>query len=41
LKWPLRISPRGPITIQSVKNTLERAGRDYVDDSKTVPESLG
>ena len=38
LKWPLRASPRGPVTVQSVKTTLDRAGRDYVDDSKTVPE---
>jgi hypothetical protein len=40
LKWPLRVSPRGPVTIQTVKNILDRAGRDYVDDSKTVLEFI-
>jgi hypothetical protein len=34
LKWPLRASPRGPVTVQAVKNLLDRAGRDYVDDSE-------
>ena len=41
LNWLLSISPRGPITVQSVKKTLDRTGRDYVDDSKTVPELFG
>ena len=41
LKWPLRASSRGPVTVQSVKNTLDRAGRDHVDDSKTLPVFLG
>ena len=40
LKWPLRASPRGPVSVKTVKSILDRAGRDYVDDSKTVPESL-
>lgn len=41
LKWPLRSSPRGPVTVQAVKNILDRAGRDYLGDSKTVTEYLG
>ena len=41
LKWPLRASPRGPVSVKAVKGILDRAGRDYVDDSKTVPEFLG
>jgi len=41
LKWPLRASPRGPVSVKAVKSILDRAGRDYVDDSKTVPEFLG
>jgi hypothetical protein len=41
LKWPLGTSPRGPVTVQSVKKTLDRIGRDYVDDSTMVPEFLG
>ncbi len=36
LKWPFRASPRGPITVQAVKSILVKAGRDYLDDSKTV-----
>jgi hypothetical protein len=41
LKWPLRASPRGPVSVKAVKSILDRTGRDYVDDSKTVPEFLG
>jgi hypothetical protein len=41
LKWPLRSSPRGPVTVQLVKKSLDRAGRDYIDDSKTVSEYTG
>jgi hypothetical protein len=36
LKWPFRVSPRGPITVDAVKKVLDDAGRAYLDDSKTV-----
>ena len=41
LKWPLRASPRGPVSVKAVKNILDQAGRNYLDDSKTVSEFLG
>jgi hypothetical protein len=36
LKWPFRPSPRGHITVQAVKTMLDRAAREYLDDSETV-----